>query len=123
MDVTAWLRKLGLEQYEPAFRENKISADLLPSLTAEDLKDLGVSLVGDRRRLLSAIAALQSLSPAERSSVAEAPPAAAAQNTNTAAAAERAGHEAERRQLTVLFCDLVGSTELSAASIPRSCSS
>jgi SAM (Sterile alpha motif) domain-containing protein len=58
MDIGAWLRGLGLEQHEPAFRENRVSPDLLPSLTAEDLKDLGVVLVGDRRRLLTAIAAL-----------------------------------------------------------------
>ena len=43
MDVTDWLRKLGLEQYEPAFRTNGIDARVLPSLTAEDLKDLGVT--------------------------------------------------------------------------------
>jgi hypothetical protein len=49
MDVAEWLRNLGLEQYEPAFRENKIGADLLPSLTAEDLKDLGVILVDAAR--------------------------------------------------------------------------
>jgi SAM domain (Sterile alpha motif) len=55
MDVGDWLRGVGLEQYEVAFRENKIEADLLPSLTAEDLKDLGVLLVGHRRRLLAAI--------------------------------------------------------------------
>ena len=67
MDISEWLRKLGLEHYEPAFRENKIDADLLPSLTAEDLKDLGITLVGDRRRLLGAIAALQS-APAVESS-------------------------------------------------------
>ena len=65
MDISEWLRKLGLEQYEPAFRENKIDADLLPSLTAEDLKDLGITLVGDRRRLLGAIAALQPAPAAE----------------------------------------------------------
>ena len=58
MDVADWLRKLGLGQYEPAFRTNEIDARLLPSLTAEDLKDLGVGLVGHRRRLLDAIAAL-----------------------------------------------------------------
>ena len=58
MDVADWLSKLGLEQYEPAFRANEIDAELLPRLTAEDLKDLGVSLVGHRRRLLDAIAAL-----------------------------------------------------------------
>ena len=58
MDVAEWLRKLGLEQYEPAFRANEIDERVLPSLTAEDLKDLGVTLVGHRRRLLDAIAAL-----------------------------------------------------------------
>src|ERR1700730_3886389 len=95
MDVADWLRKLGLEQYEPAFRANEIDERVLPSLTTEDLKDLGVSLVGHRRRLLDAIAALG----------AEAP-------TATVTAPIQA--EAERRQLTVMFCDLVGSTELSA---------
>jgi class 3 adenylate cyclase/tRNA A37 threonylcarbamoyladenosine biosynthesis protein TsaE len=58
MDVGGWLRRLGLEQYEAAFRENKIDDTVLPSLTAEDLKDLGVGFVGDRRKLLKAIAAL-----------------------------------------------------------------
>ena len=58
IDIGEWLRKLGLEQYEPAFRANEIDAGVLPSLTAEDLRDLGVSLVGHRRRLLNAIAAL-----------------------------------------------------------------
>jgi hypothetical protein len=52
------LRSLGLEQYEPAFRANEIDARVVPSLTAEDPKDLGVTLVGHRRRLLDAIAAL-----------------------------------------------------------------
>jgi SAM domain (Sterile alpha motif) len=63
MDVGDWLRKLGLDQYEPAFRGNEIDARVLPSLTAEDLKDLGVTLVGHRRRLLDAIAALGSPLP------------------------------------------------------------
>ena len=103
MDVAEWLRKLGLEQYEPAFRENKIGPDLLASLTAEDLKDLGVTLVGDRRRLLGAIAALQS-PPVEP----------AAPHTRPTVKAE-----AERRQLTVMFCDLVGSTALSARLDPE----
>src|SRR5262252_10459685 len=58
MSITEWLRTLGLERYEQAFRENRIEADVLPSLTVNDLKDLGVTLVGDRRRLLDAIAAL-----------------------------------------------------------------
>ncbi len=104
MDVAEWLRKLGLEQYEPAFRENKIGADLLPSLTAEDLKDLGVRMVGDRRRLSAAIAALQAMPAAE----------AAVQDARSAAKPE-----AERRQVTVMFCDLVGSTALSARLDPE----
>ena len=58
MDVGDWLRKLGLEEYEAAFRENRIDDTVLPRLTAEDLKDLSVAFVGDRRRLLDAIAAL-----------------------------------------------------------------
>ena len=57
MDVGSWLRSLGLGQYEAAFRDNKIEADVLPQLTADDLKDIGVSAVGDRRRLLAAIVA------------------------------------------------------------------
>ena len=58
MDVVDWLRALDLGQYEEAFRENLVSMDLLPSLTADDLKELGVNTVGDRRRLLNAISAL-----------------------------------------------------------------
>ncbi|MGV7219446.1 SAM domain-containing protein [Bradyrhizobium sp. UFLA05-112] len=60
MDLGGWLRRLGLEQYEAAFRENVINDTVLPSLTAEDLKDLGVGLVGHRRKLLDAIACLTS---------------------------------------------------------------
>jgi hypothetical protein len=59
MDVGGWLRNLGLEQYEAAFRDNAINEKVLPSLTAEDLKDLGVGLVGHRRALLDAIPALR----------------------------------------------------------------
>lgn len=59
MDIADWLRTLGLEQYEAAFHENAVDADLLPSLTAEDLKDLGITAVGHRRRLLDAIAKLR----------------------------------------------------------------
>jgi len=103
MDVVSWLRKLGLEQYEPAFLANEIDARVLPSLTAEDLKDLGVTLVGHRRRLLDAIAALGSPLPD--------PPPPADEG--------RVGADAERRQLTVMFCDLVGSTELSSRLDPE----
>src|SRR6266403_759245 len=98
MDIGDWLRKLELDRYEPAFRANEIDARVLPSLTAEDLKDLGVTLVGHRRRLLDAIAALGSPLPD--------PPPPAGEG--------RVGVEAERRQLTVMFCDLVGSMALSA---------
>ena len=63
MDVGGWLRSLGLDQYEATFRENKIDADLVPRLTADDLKDIGVSAVGDRRRLLDAIATLAGGTP------------------------------------------------------------
>ena len=115
MDVGGWLRKLGLERYEPAFRENNIDSEILAKLTAEDLKDLGVGLVGDRRKLLDAIAALKAPAPAPAPSAVEAassPPKASPTVTATAA-------EAERRQLTVLFCDLVGSTEMSARLDPE----
>ena len=72
MDVGGWLRNLGLDQYEANFRDNKIDTDVLPQLTVDDLKDIGVSAVGDRRRLLAAIAALSvettsaSVSPSRR---------------------------------------------------------
>src|SRR5438309_580268 len=101
MAVADWLRTLGLEQYEPAFRANEINERVLPSLTAEDLKDLGVSLVGHRRRLLDAIAALGAGVPTVPS---DDRPAQA---------------DAERRQLTVMFCDLVGSTALAAQLDPE----
>jgi class 3 adenylate cyclase len=102
MDVGGWLRKLGLEQYEATFRENKIDDTVLPSLTAEDLKDLGVGFVGDRRKLLDAIAALRAGASAPRP-LSDAPPATD----------EAAKDSAERRQVTVMFSDLVGSTALS----------
>ena len=77
MDIAAWLRGLGLEQYEAAFHANEIDASVLPRLTAEDLKDLGVTLVGHRRRLLDAITALSDGLPvAEATPVAAAPSAA-----------------------------------------------
>jgi class 3 adenylate cyclase/predicted ATPase len=106
MDIGVWLRGLGLERYEQAFRENEIDEEVLPGLTADDLKDLGVALVGHRRRLLDAIAAL-----------AAAPPAAVASAREERGAAVSA--EAERRQLTVMFCDLVGSTPLSTRFDPE----
>ena len=59
MDLAGWLRSLGLERYEAAFRENEITEKVLPNLTAEDLKELGVNALGHRRMLLDAIAALR----------------------------------------------------------------
>src|SRR6266478_5428999 len=112
VDIAAWLQRLGLERYEPAFRDNRIEADVLPSLTAEDLKDLGVTLVGDRRRLLDAIAALR-----PGASTVMGQPSETATNSTSRSAA-RSG-DAERRQLTVMFCDLVGSTALSAQLDPE----
>ena len=59
MDVAEWLRTLGLERYETTFRENDVNSELSPDLTADDLKDLGVTSIGHRRQLLKAIARLQ----------------------------------------------------------------
>src|ERR1700727_948459 len=104
MDVGGWLRGLGLGQYEEQFRDNKIDADLLPRLTVDDLKDIGVSVVGDRRRLLDAIAAIAG---AGRPADLPASPKKSAPSKGLQALAER-------RPITVLFCDLVGSTSLAA---------
>ncbi|HKN30795.1 MAG TPA: adenylate/guanylate cyclase domain-containing protein [Roseiarcus sp.] len=107
MDVGDWLRSLGLGEYEPAFRNNEIDGEVLPNLTGDDLRELGVASVGHRRKLLSAIAEL---------SRASAGPTAFAK----AARAESLAHDAaERRQLTVMFSDLVGSTALSAQLDPE----
>ena len=65
MDVAGWLRDLGLERYEAAFRENDVSTEVLCDLTAEDLEGLGVGTIGHRRRLLVAIAKLNEQPPAD----------------------------------------------------------
>ena len=111
MDVTSWLRSLGLERYEAAFRDNEITEELLPRLTAEDLKDLGVSVVGHRRVLLDAIADLRSDASVHTPAVAAAPTRPLAATPTAAPVAEAVG---ERRHVTVMFCDLVGSTSISA---------
>src|SRR5271157_4698287 len=103
MDVAVWLRGLGLEQYETLFRENDIDAEVLSDLTDGDLEKIGVSL-GRRKRLLKAVAAL-----------ARPPPAPQAAATPIPAVIDAA----ERRQLTVMFSDLVGSTALSAGLDPE----
>ena len=108
MDIGGWLRSLGLERYEAAFRENEIDETVLPSLTAEDLKDLGVGIVGHRRKLLDAIAVLRAYASA-KAPTAEAPPTLPKSPQDTA----------ERRQVTVMFSDLVGSTALSARMDPE----
>ena len=94
MNVGVWLRELGLAQYEAAFRDNDVDEAVLPKLTVDDLKDLGVVSVGHRRKILLAIEAL---------------------NAPSALPADAA----DRRQLTVVFCDLVGSTALSARLDPE----
>ena len=104
MDVGGWLRNLGLTQYEATFRENEIDTDVLPELTEIDLEKLGVPL-GHRKRLLKAIAGLgapEKLAPTLG-------PAPARPDTDAA----------ERRQVTVMFSDLVGSTALSARMDPE----
>ena len=103
MNTAAWLESLGLERYEPLFRDNEIDWEVLPKLTSDDLREIGVVAIGHRRKLLDAIAALVAVGPA----------------AETAAAVAPAPADAERRQLTVLFCDLVGSTALSSRLDPE----
>ncbi|MFM0339891.1 adenylate/guanylate cyclase domain-containing protein [Paraburkholderia fungorum] len=101
MDVTAWLRSLGMERYEPAFRENAIDVDVLCNLTVDDLKELGVTSVGHRRKLLDALAELRA-------------------RTEPRQAAVKPGEaEGERRQVAVLFADLCGFTEMSREADPE----
>ena len=108
MDIQDWLRGLGLEQYALAFRENDIDGDILPELTAEDLTGLGVASIGHRRKLLAAIAALR-----------EAPDTPAPEPVPPPPPARSDTQGAERRLVTILFCDLVGSTELSGRLDPE----
>jgi class 3 adenylate cyclase len=108
MDVFLWLRSLSLGQYEAAFRDNEIDETVLPSLTAEDLKELGITALGHRRKLLDAIAALRA--------DANASPATSPGSAATDACPR---DSAERRQVTVMFSDLVGSTALSARIDPE----
>src|SRR5262245_51755591 len=98
MDVGGWLRNLGLGQYESAFIKNAIDTDVLPELTEGDLEKLGIPL-GDRKRLIKAIRAVAGGSPSA---------------LITSEVGENAPSDvAERRHLTVMFCDLVGSAALS----------
>lgn len=94
MDVNVWLRSLGLEEYAEAFAANGVDAALLPEITNEDLKDLGVARLADRKRLLRAIGELSTKESSIRPSLS-------------------VPSEGERRQVTVLFADLTGFTRLS----------
>src|SRR5215469_8464584 len=109
MDIEGWLRSLGLERYEAAFRENEIDDTILPRLTAEDLKELGVGPVGHRRKLLDAVAALCADSNAH--ALLPSPTAPPIPARATPLMVEAVG---ERRYLTVMFCDLVDSTGIAA---------
>jgi class 3 adenylate cyclase len=111
MDIVVWLRSLGLGKYEAAFRENEIDETVLPSLTHETLKELGVTAVGHRLKLLDAIAALRSEGNGRTSSV----DGATVPGTPSVSPEDRA----ERRQVTVIVSDLVGSTALSARMDPE----
>lgn len=116
MDVAQWLRSLGLAQYEQAFRDNAVDAEILARLTSDDLKDIGVTAVGHRRKLLEAIALLEG-APAAPGGASPRPPTR--RPARPVAPAPRSGPDAERRQLTVMFCDLVGSTALASALDPE----
>jgi hypothetical protein len=107
MDIGDWLQRLGLEQYEAAFRENNVDGSILPNLTTEDLKELGVGSVGHRRKLLDAITRMRTEPGAPMPLPGNPPEIGRARDT------------AERRQVTVMFCDLVGSTALSARLDPE----
>src|SRR5215467_9969971 len=111
MDIESWLRSLGLERYEAAFRENEIDDTVLPRLTAEDLKELGVGPVGHRRKLLDAIAALRVDANTNVPLPARSPTAPPITTRATPLTVEAVG---ERRYLTVMFCDLVDSTGIVA---------
>src|SRR5208282_1251245 len=112
MDVGVWLRNLGLGQYEATFRDNEIDSAVLPKLTVDDLKDLGVEVVGHRRKIMSAIEELNAASLAGADAIkppqTQAPPSVSANSDG-----------AERRPITVMFCDLVGSTALASRLDPE----
>jgi class 3 adenylate cyclase len=111
MDIAEWLRGLGLEQYTQVFRDNDIDCEILRGITADDLKELGISSFGHRRKLLNAISALSGEPPTR--DVAQSGASARSAPTSSPVI------EAERRQLTVMFCDLVGSTALSTSHDPE----
>ena len=113
MDIDGWLRRIGLAQYAEMFRANDIDGELLGRLTNDDLKDIGVASFGHRKKLLEAIAELGGAPAAttRRAPVVQAPVPATVAPLPISVSVEAAG---ERRYLTVMFCDLVGSTGISA---------
>ncbi|MEM7251049.1 MAG: adenylate/guanylate cyclase domain-containing protein [Pseudomonadota bacterium] len=109
-DVTTWLESLGLEQYAQAFADNDIDWELLPELDHDVLKDIGVSSAGARLRMLASIRSFTD--NAERAPNERLSPSNDAATSSTVATPGLPISDAERRQLTVMFCDLVGSTAL-----------
>ena len=114
IEITSWLRGLGLQQYTTAFLENDVDATVLPELTADDLVELGVTSIGHRRKLLAAIATLRDGGPTLSS--APIPSTEPIRRDGDAGVGASSG---ERRQLTVMFCDLVGSTALASRLDPE----
>jgi class 3 adenylate cyclase len=110
MNVADWLHNLGMGRYTAAFHAHGITAEVLPCLTADDLKDVGVASIGHRRVFLRAIAAMRAAAPTDE-------PNQAQREDRRVDLAPRA--IAERRQLSVMFCDLAGSTALSARLDPE----
>jgi class 3 adenylate cyclase len=96
LDIGEWLRGLGLQCYEQSFRDNGIDLEVLPHLTVDDLREIGVQAVGHRRKILDGISLLSMNSPVTP-----------------------VGSSAERRQLTLMFVDLVGSIDLSRRMDPE----
>ena len=114
VDIAAWLRELDLERYETAFRNNDIDVDLLSELTDADLERLGVASLGHRKKLLRAIEAVRPPGPEVAAGA-----AAIADEASLGPSTPASRPEAERRQLTVMFVDLVGSTALAARLDPE----
>ena len=132
MDIAAWLRGLSLERYAEAFRDNAIELEVLPELTEADLEKIDV-LLGHRKIMLKAIAALGPQAPQPLAEPAPAVPRQPPPSPRNARLGGRpsggsphagegrvgVGAEAERQQLTIMFCDLVGSTPLSVRFDPE----
>src|SRR5262245_23538747 len=104
--IVQWLAELGMERYAQLFEAQRIELDVLPSLTDADLKEIGITALGDRKRILSAIA---------QAHLAD----AGSPVTHSGARPPPAPQVAERRQLTMMFCDLVGSTHLAGVLDPE----